>query len=52
MTDFPTDIAGLTQALVEQRQYTLGVYANLPEEYWQPARFPYLKTVNPPLWEL
>jgi len=52
MADFPTDIAGLSRALVGQRQYTLDLYADLPAAYWQPAKFPRLKTINPPLWEL
>ena len=50
--DFPADISGLANALIAQRQYTLGLYADLPQEYWQPAQFPYRKNVNPPLWEL
>ncbi len=52
LADYSTDIAGLSQALISQRQYTLALYADLPLPYWEPANFPYLKTVNPPLWEL
>jgi gamma-glutamyl hercynylcysteine S-oxide synthase len=52
MTDFPADIAGLSQALTSQRKYTLDLYADLPQTYWEPAKFPFLQTINPPLWEL
>ena len=48
----PDDIAGLRTALISQREYTLGLYAELPQRYWQSADFPYLSSVNPPLWEL
>ena len=50
--DFPADISGLANALTAQRQYTLGLYADLPQDYWQPAQFPYQRNINPPLWEL
>ncbi len=49
---FPGDVPALRTALVNQRKYTLALYADLPPAYWEPARFPYLPIVNPPLWEL
>jgi ergothioneine biosynthesis protein EgtB len=52
MTDFPTDAAGIAAALVSQRQYTRDLYAGLPQAYWQASAFPFMKIVNPPLWEL
>jgi iron(II)-dependent oxidoreductase len=39
----------LIAALRDARDYTLGVYAHLDEAA---LRFPYARTVNPPLWEL
>ena len=51
MRDIPTDAEGLRQALIAQRQYTLALYADLPVAYWAPRDFPFLATVNPPLWE-
>lgn len=51
-SDVPSDIAGLRLALLKQREYTLALYANLPDSYWRPNEFPFLSTVNPPLWEL
>jgi iron(II)-dependent oxidoreductase len=39
----------LIAALNDARDYTLAAYANLDE---QARRFPYARTVNPPLWEL
>jgi iron(II)-dependent oxidoreductase len=39
----------LAAALRDARDYTLGIYAHLDEAR---LRFPYLRTVNPPLWEL
>jgi len=39
---------GLVAALVDAREYTLAVYAHLDERELQ---FPYVRTVNPPLWE-
>ncbi len=50
--EFPSDIAGLVAALQAQRDYTLGLYRDLPAPLWEPARVPYLPTINPPLWEL
>lgn len=50
--DFPTEIAGLEEALRSSREYTLALYADLPEAWWTPSAFPYLSIVNPPLWEL
>lgn len=46
------DIPALHEALIRQREYTLALYADLPLAYWEPAQFPYLPNVNPPLWEL
>jgi gamma-glutamyl hercynylcysteine S-oxide synthase len=48
----PDDIASLRAALIAQREYTLGLYADLPPALWQPACVPYLPIINPPLWEL
>ncbi|MGH8638318.1 MAG: selenoneine synthase SenA [Burkholderiales bacterium] len=39
----------LAAALRDARDYTLAIYAHLDEAA---LRFPYLRTVNPPLWEL
>jgi iron(II)-dependent oxidoreductase len=39
----------LAAALRDARNYTLAVYAHLDEAA---LRFPYVRTVNPPLWEL
>ncbi len=39
----------LAAALRDARDYTLAIYAHLDEAT---LRFPYLRTVNPPLWEL
>ncbi|MEO8384688.1 MAG: SUMF1/EgtB/PvdO family nonheme iron enzyme [Betaproteobacteria bacterium] len=50
--DVPTDKEGLRQALIAQREYTLALYADLPQSYWISRDFPQLATVNPPLWEL
>ena len=50
--DIPASKEALRNALIAQREYTLGLYAQLPAEYWEPARFPYSPVVNPPLWEL
>ena len=52
IVDFPTEIAGIEEELVRQRQYTLTLYTDQPPAFWQPVKFPYLKIVNPPLWEL
>ncbi|MBL0125056.1 MAG: SUMF1/EgtB/PvdO family nonheme iron enzyme [Betaproteobacteria bacterium] len=50
--DFAQGIPALRETLIRQRKYTLALYAELPPAYWQPAQFPYLPIVNPPLWEL
>jgi gamma-glutamyl hercynylcysteine S-oxide synthase len=39
----------LAAALEDARDYTLSIYGHLDQ---QALRFPYLRTVNPPLWEL
>ena len=51
-TDIPSDITGLSHALIQQREYTLAIYANLPPAYWEPRDFPFGAKINPPLWEL
>jgi iron(II)-dependent oxidoreductase len=43
------DRTQLARALQDARHYTLSMYAHLDE---QSLRFPYLRTVNPPAWEL
>ena len=43
------DTAALRAALMDARDYTLHLYAHLTPVQ---MRFPYLPTVNPPLWEL
>ena len=48
----PTEIAGLRQALIAQREYTLAMFADLPLAFWNPREFPLRATINPPLWEL
>ncbi len=50
--DFPTSIAGLEEALRSTREYTLALYAELPDAWWTPSAFPCLRILNPPLWEL
>lgn len=34
------------------RERLLSVYAELPSEFWDAARFPYFEIVNPPVWEI
>ncbi len=51
-TGVPNSAAALAAELRRQRQYTLALYADLPAPLWNPPDVPYLKTVNPPLWEL
>ena len=43
------DVGALRAALVDARNYTLSLYAHLSPGQ---MRFPYLRIVNPPLWEL
>jgi iron(II)-dependent oxidoreductase len=43
------DRTQLAQALQDARDYTLSIYAHLDPHA---LRFPYLRTVNPPAWEL
>ena len=50
--DIPVSKEALGEALTAQREYTLAIYRDLPPAYWEPAKFPYLPVVNPPLWEL
>ena len=52
MLDIPADAEGLRLALIAQREYTLALYADMPVAHWAPRDFPYLATVNPPIWEL
>ena len=51
-TDVPSDIEGLRHALILQRDYTLALCADLPQALWEPRNFPFVATINPPLWEL
>ncbi len=51
-TDVPSDVEGLRQALITQRDYTLAVYADLPLDYWDPRHVPFEAIINPPCWEL
>jgi gamma-glutamyl hercynylcysteine S-oxide synthase len=48
----PFEISELRTALIGQREYTLGLYAGLPDVLWEPARVPFISVINPPLWEL
>ena len=48
----PADKDALRVAFIEQREYTLALYQDLPERYWEPAEFPFSELTNPPLWEL
>ena len=50
--DIPVSKVALREVLTAQREYTLAIYRDLPPAYWEPAKFPYLPVVNPPLWEL
>jgi iron(II)-dependent oxidoreductase len=43
------DVGALRAALIDARDYTLALYAHLSPGQ---LRFPYLRIVNPPLWEL
>jgi iron(II)-dependent oxidoreductase len=43
------DVGALRAALIDARNYTLALYAHLSPGQ---MRFPYLRIVNPPLWEL
>jgi iron(II)-dependent oxidoreductase len=43
------DVGALRAALIDARNYTLALYAHLSRGQ---MRFPYLRIVNPPLWEL
>jgi gamma-glutamyl hercynylcysteine S-oxide synthase len=48
----PIEISELRAALIAQREYTLALYADLPDLLWEPARVPKIAVINPPLWEL
>jgi formylglycine-generating enzyme required for sulfatase activity len=48
----PADKKAIRDALLMQREYTLALYQDLPNAYWEPAHFPFSKLTNPPLWEL
>jgi gamma-glutamyl hercynylcysteine S-oxide synthase len=52
LVDIPADKASLRAALIAQRQFTLAIYRDLPQAYWQPAAFPFSLNTNPPLWEI
>ncbi|MBI3715030.1 MAG: ergothioneine biosynthesis protein EgtB [Betaproteobacteria bacterium] len=52
VTKVPVCADELARALRAQRQYTLALYADLPEPLWTPAQVPCLQRINPPLWEL
>ena len=46
------DVDELAVALRDARDYTLSLYAQLPDELWIPANVPYIEVINPPLWEV
>jgi gamma-glutamyl hercynylcysteine S-oxide synthase len=48
----PAEKNAIHDALLQQREYTLALYQDLPKGYWEPAHFPFSKLTNPPLWEL
>ncbi|MBL8514738.1 MAG: SUMF1/EgtB/PvdO family nonheme iron enzyme [Betaproteobacteria bacterium] len=50
--DVPTGRVELCAALADARERTLKIYDGIPPDWWEPARFPYMEIVNPPLWEL
>ena len=51
MTNF-NDVDELAAALRDARDYTLSLYAQLPDDLWIPAKVPYIEIINPPLWEI
>ena len=52
MDSAPIDVAEMLAALKAQRNYTLDLYADLPDALWTPLAVPYATNINPPLWEL
>jgi gamma-glutamyl hercynylcysteine S-oxide synthase len=50
--DIAQEKSALRAALIAQRQYTLGLYRDLPPVFWQAKDFPFSAVTNPPLWEL
>ena len=52
MDSAPIDLAEMLTALKAQRNYTLALYADLPDALWTPLVVPYATNINPPLWEL
>jgi iron(II)-dependent oxidoreductase len=46
------DVDELAAALRDARDYTLSLYARLPDDLWIPAKVPYIEIINPPLWEI
>jgi iron(II)-dependent oxidoreductase len=46
------DADELAAALRDARDYTLSLYAQLPDDLWIPAKVPYIEIINPPLWEI
>ncbi len=51
-SDVPLGRGELGAALRDRRARTLAIYAEIPESFWVPSRFPCLDIVNPPLWEV
>lgn len=47
-----SNIDELAAALRDARDYTLSLYAQLPDDLWIPAKVPYIEIINPPLWEI
>ncbi len=47
----PNTGQALEREFLLQREYTLALYAAIPDVLWTPARVPYVRIVNPPLWE-
>ncbi len=50
--DIPVEKSAIRDALLDARQYTSALYADLSADYWIPSRFPYSAVINPPLWEV
>ncbi len=46
------DVDELATALHDARDYTLSLYAQLPDDLWIPAKVPNIEIINPPLWEI
>ena len=52
LMEIPYTKDAIREALIAQRQYTLALYDDLPEEWWITRQFPFSELTNPPLWEL